>query len=596
MLVNHCVGARVRGACNDGVMVQFRGSSEFSRRGAPGESGAQISEQQSTKVQVAEPTIDFSSPPNPWPSLDIEPLSEFEIYQQLSSIEQLFINLVNEFIEIENDHDVQLIAELTAQISALQGRQARVMSRLADRLDAQANKMADHRALEFVHRSMAAEIGTLTRVHDGKIYHQLSRAQVLAHDYPHTLKALEDGLILDDHAQVIMDHGRIIEDPAQRAAYERRVLPQGLSLNRRRLGRVAKRVAEQLTSITLEERHQVARLDRQVFVQDLDDGMAELTAILPAVLAYGIKDRLTSQALAIKAGESAAFRETRDALDPTCPDTPALVKELKSHLRTMDQARADVLADMLLTGSPSAHQGQDGQDLGSIKPVVQVTIPALGLLEDKRADQLRKNNPDLAHLPGFDGVPTLDGYGPIPISTARALAGGAQGWDRLILDPVKAMVITADQYVPSKQLRQFMVARDIHCRFPTCTFPARRSDLDHTIAWEHSGTTTPNNLEHLCRWHHTLKHNSSWKISINDQGVSTWTSPAGRTYVDLPPSGEYFRAPPGTLPLRPPETAVFSEGSDQNGASGQQGPAHQSGPGTFPGPQNHPPDWGDPPF
>ena len=43
----------------------------------------------------------------------------------------------------------------------------------------------------------------------------------------------------------------------------------------------------------------------------------------------------------------------------------------------MDQLRADILADMLLTGTPAIDDPDAGMDLGAIRAGVQVSVPVL---------------------------------------------------------------------------------------------------------------------------------------------------------------------------------------------------------------------------
>ena len=72
----------------------------------------------------------------------------------------------------------------------------------------------------------------------------------------------------------------------------------------------------------------------------------------------------------------------------------------------MDQLRADLLADMLLTGIPAVDDRDAGIDLGAIRARVQVTVPVLTLT-------------------GHGSEPAvLAGSGPIDPHTARTLAGG----------------------------------------------------------------------------------------------------------------------------------------------------------------------------
>jgi len=55
-------------------------------------------------------------------------------------------------------------------------------------------------------------------------------------------------------------------------------------------------------------------------------------------------------------------------------------------------------------------------------------------------------------------------------------------------------------------LRRAVIARDRHCRHPGCRRPAKWCDLDHKVPWSQGGTTTLDNLQLLCRYHHRLKH------------------------------------------------------------------------------------------
>ena len=91
---------------------------------------------------------------------------------------------------------------------------------------------------------------------------------------------------------------------------------------------------------------------------------------------------------------------------------------------------------------------------------------------------------------------------------------------------------------------------------------AEHADLDHTIPWADGGTTTLDNLAHLCRRHHMLKGATlaagrAWKVRQLGHGVLEWTSPDGHVYVDQPPpAGPRFSEtedPWGTIVERSPD-------------------------------------------
>jgi hypothetical protein len=89
-------------------------------------------------------------------------------------------------------------------------------------------------------------------------------------------------------------------------------------------------------------------------------------------------------------------------------------------------------------------------------------------------------------------------------------------------------------YRPPPRLREFVIARDVTCRNPACRQPAWRADLDHTIAYDHSGRTCRCNLGGACRRDHQLKQHPRWKLEQTRPGEFTWTSPAGRKYTAAP--------------------------------------------------------------
>ena len=224
--------------------------------------------------------------------------------------------------------------------------------------------------------------------------------------------------------------------------------------------------------------------------------------------------------------------------------------------RTMDQARTDVMCDLLLGAAPSE---VIGSGLSNVKAQVQVTINAttLASLDDNPAQ--------------------LDGTGPLSPDTVRELAAENKGWTRLFLNP-DGMVTSTDTYTPTAGMQKFLRARDQHCRFPGCRQPVHRSQIDHTHEHSRGGPTDINNLAHLCVTHHALKHPDvdekyRWHAMQHPDWTITWTSPLGRTYTDKPPKRVMF------IPSVPPS------GSDTSGS--ESGPKHPPGP-PIPSPADTP--------
>ncbi len=95
-------------------------------------------------------------------------------------------------------------------------------------------------------------------------------------------------------------------------------------------------------------------------------------------------------------------------------------------------------------------------------------------------------------------------------------------------------VAATTTYRPPTRLKEYVIARDVTCRFPTCRQPVWRCDLDHTIPYHKGGRTCSCNLGGLCRSHHRLKQPYLWRLIQASPGVFQWTTPTGRTYVATP--------------------------------------------------------------
>jgi hypothetical protein len=85
-------------------------------------------------------------------------------------------------------------------------------------------------------------------------------------------------------------------------------------------------------------------------------------------------------------------------------------------------------------------------------------------------------------------------------------------------------------------LADFVRARDVHCRYPTCRRRAIDSELDHTVAFaKDGGVTSQYNLYGGCVHHHHLKHDApGWTVVQHRDGRITWTTPTGHSYTSKP--------------------------------------------------------------
>ncbi|MGC0369063.1 DUF222 domain-containing protein [Microbacterium sp. SLBN-111] len=451
-----------------------------------------------------------------------------------------------------------------AELASAEARRTRALARAGHlALDAAVGVRASARAAELALREVASEIAAASSLSDRSVQAQIGRAMTLADDFPVTLDTWEAGTLTRTHVRVIVDAGLPLP-PERRHEFDVLAVATAEGLSPGRLKARLLALAESLQPTTLTERHQRGRETRCVRVVPGEDGMSDLIATLPTVLAVGIYDRLVQQSAAIidlrrdagrgdaTTGEHGGCGDTsagepagRGAGSDERGDRSATATTTTRDTRTADEVRADILADLLLTAAPDADptRTDDGPGtLGAIRARVQVVVPALTMLRPG------EENSDPADLVG---------HGPIDAPTARALAEVTPvPWDRVITHPVTGAVLSTDTYQRTTAIDRHLRARDRHCRWPGCVAPAVRCEVDHTHDWALGGPTDITNLAHLCQRHHTQKQFTRWTVQQLPAGILEWTSPAGRVYIDepLPYSPAVRFLPDDPTPPPPPAT------------------------------------------
>lgn len=357
---------------------------------------------------------------------------------------------------------------------------------------------------EMALRSIAAEIGVALRWNDRTVQRRLGEAVQLVDDFPETLQALSAARISARHAAVIRDVGVELDDPAVRATFESRVIERAATDTVAGTRAFARTLVEELHPVSISERFARAEQQRRVWIDDDVEGMARLGVLDGAAKIRAMYDRLTRQARAIRS----VPRPESTGDDPDTVD----------DRRTIDQVRADLLCDLVLTGQPTIDPTADALPggLGAIRAHVSVVVPAL------------------TAAGASDRGASIDGQSPIDADTARRLLAGSPAWERVVTHPVTGAVLAVDRYRPSPAIQRFVRARDVHCRFPGCRRPARACEIDHSEDHARGGPTSRTNLACLCTRHHTLKTETSWTARQGPDGSIEWTSPLANTVTDRP--------------------------------------------------------------
>ncbi|MFJ6375747.1 DUF222 domain-containing protein [Pseudarthrobacter oxydans] len=394
------------------------------------------------------------------------------------------------------------VARSEAKLAAVKARAVQVLAAATSVVNGPPSSPQEATAQD---RSLVAEVGCALVIGDRAAGALLAESHALATALPRTLAALGSGTISWAHAREMVDQ-TVGLDRAGAAALEAHFLdpdtprPAGAAtigeMPACRFKAKARTWRERHHPESLEKRHAKGVADRRVEYRPDQDGMAWLSAYLPADQAIAGWNRLNAL--------------SRAAQGPTEP-------------RTLTQLSADHFAQAILTSGTKTSIG-DGAGIGtdltpssSIRAQVLVTVPVLSLM-------------------GVTDEPAmLDGYGPIPASMARDLvANGADSFYRVLVDPRDGapLEIGRSSYRVTKAMRNWLRLRDGQCPFPGCSNPSLDNEADHLLAWHHGGTTGISNLGQPCPKHHKLRHTSRWKPTPATKNQPPgWTSPTGRHYT-----------------------------------------------------------------
>ena len=264
-------------------------------------------------------------------------------------------------------------------------------------------------------------------------------------------------------------------------------------------------IRERIQATTAADRHEKALKRMFVRIEPAPDGMAYLTALIPAPEAVFIDLRLD------KAARAAA--------------------DVDGERRSIGQLRAHLLLDVIDEGlfrdARSDIAGLAVPQRRGVTCKVGLLIPAMTAM-------------------GHSDVPAvLEGYGPIDIETAKRLAGSASSWIKVLTDPVTGMVkdIGRDKYRPTDDMRAILGVLDGGGRGPGCTRPPSQTEIDHVDPFRQGlarGRTALDNLVLLSRLHHRIKTSDLWDIELQLLRTLCWTSFMGTriitTVEPLPPT------------------------------------------------------------
>lgn len=399
------------------------------------------------------------------------------------------------------------VARSEGRMAALKVQAAAKFAETISSVAAPAASPQDATAQEM---AVTAEIACVLTIGSRAVGALLSQARQLTTTLPLTLSALQAGSMSWQHARAMIDETAGLS-PAGAGALEAHFLdpdapnparggPAG-DMPASRFRQKARTWRERHHAESIEERHAKGLLDRLVEYTPDRDGMAWLSAYLPATTANAIWNRTTAIARGLQG-----------------PD----------ESRNLTQLRADAYATALLGGGNGRSTGDGDERNGNGERTDPGQVPS------PRA-QVLLTVPVFSLLGATDEPAMLDSYGPIPASMARDLvANGADSFYRVLVDPRDGapLEIGRTSYRLTKAMRNWLRMRDGKCPFPGCSNHSLDNEADHLLAWHQGGTTGVWNLRQPCPKHHRLKHTSAWTPTAATKNEPPgWISPSGRRYM-----------------------------------------------------------------
>jgi hypothetical protein len=379
------------------------------------------------------------------------------------------------------------IAELERQKSAATAEQARNTAEW----DAVRRQLEKHAGIPAARRGrgLASEVALARRDSPHRGDQHLGFAKALVHEMPHTLAALQAGVLSEWRATLIVRESACLTlEDRRRLDHQMCADPASLDgLGNKRIAADAKSIAYELDPHAIVDRAAKAPKDRNVTTRPAPDNMVYLTALLP--LTQGVS----------------VYASLKRAAD-TNPDG-----------RSRGQTMADTLIERV-TGRPA--------DM-PVPLTVNIVIP------------------DKALLGISDAAATIEDHGPIPADIARQMITDTidqQGFAelrRLYAAPESGALVAMESRARKFPggLAQFVRTRDQTCRTPYCDAPIRH--IDHAEPHAHHGPTSAVNGRGTCERCNYVKEHPGWKVrTLYDPGgrhVAEHTTPTGAVYRSTAP-------------------------------------------------------------
>ncbi|MGM0929735.1 MAG: DUF222 domain-containing protein [Actinomycetota bacterium] len=456
-----------------------------------------------------------------------------------------------------------LVDQITARENAkdaIAAEQARLMAALDRRIRAERAAKGVPAARQG--EGIAKQVGLARRESPNHGAVLLGRAKVLVNQMPHTLKALEAGILNERRAAILVSETDCLSRE-HRAVVDEELAgnPDRLhGLGNRRLEAEAKRAAYRLDPHAVVKRTAQAEADRHVSSRPEPDTMVSVRTLLPVVQGVAVMAALQREA---DRRANAGDPRTRGQV---MADT---VFERVTGRSTADPAALEVQLVMtdraLLQGEnePARLTGYGIVPAQYARDLIRLPQdPPERAKADTGGNQAGQSPPP--HDPtGPPGSGSGQKTRPGPGSGQKAPPAGTEpGWKtareqarqdrlrnlkaggvedvwirRLYTAPAAGQLLGMDSKARKfpDGIRRMVMARDAFCTGPWCDAQIRH--IDHIVAWSDGGPTTLANGQGLCERCNHAKEADGWSakpVHGPRHAVET-TTPTGHTYTSSAP-------------------------------------------------------------
>jgi len=416
-------------------------------------------------------------------------------------------HMCESLLEIDTGAAESALVEGIAALERLKAAAAAGQARLAAALD-QSRRSAEAAAGVPVTRrgrGVATEVALARRDSPARGGRHLGFAKALVHEMPHTLAALENGVLSEWRATLVVRESACL-DIEDRARLDAELCSEVAALDGlgdAALTAAAKAIAYRLDPHAVVERAAKAESERTVTIRPAPDTMTYVTALLPVAQGVSVY---------------AALKRHADL----CCD---------------GRSRGQVMADTLLervTGRPA--------DV-PVPVAVNVVISDQALLGAESAS---------AAIVGYGSVPSAIAQKMVTDAVADGRSRAALR--RLYARPGSGALVAMDSRARlfPKGLADFIELRDQRCRMPYCDAPIRHRD--HATPHRRGGATSALNGLGTCEACNYTKEAAGWKVAtrLDESGRHTaeFTTPTGANYHSIAPPAPGTATEPGEVEIR----------------------------------------------